>query len=141
MPVPAEYERASAKFYEFLVDARDNADLWSSHVTYTMTQGVFQVFRRRISTQQAIEFANLLPICLRALFVTDWDITEEQKLFEDRESLTKEVCSLRADHNFSSETAIRDVARALRQQVDETRFDILLSDLPTGAIEFWNPQL
>ena len=84
MPVPPEYERASAKFYEYLLDARNNADLWSTHVTYTMTQGVFQVFRRRISTQQAIDFANLLPICLRALFVTDWDIQEEQKQFIDR---------------------------------------------------------
>ena len=44
MPVPAEYERASAQFYDYLIDARDTVGLWSSHVTYTMTQGVFQVF-------------------------------------------------------------------------------------------------
>ncbi len=56
MLVPAEYERASAKFYEYLVDARDTAGLWSTHVTYTMTQSVFQVFRRRISIKDAIEF-------------------------------------------------------------------------------------
>ena len=139
MPVPPEYERASAKFYEYLIDARDNADLWSTHVTYTMTQGVFQVFRRRISTQQAIDFANLLPICLRALFVTDWDIGEEKKLFVSRELMTEEVRSLREMHNFSTETAIRDVARAIRRQVDIERFNRVLSDFPDGAIEFWNP--
>ena len=139
MPVPPEYERASAKFYEYLLDARNNADLWSTHVTYTMTQGVFQVFRRRISTQQAIDFANLLPICLRALFVTDWDIQEEQKQFVDREAMTEEVRLLRAKHNFSTDTAIRDVARAIRQQVDIESFDKLLSDFPDGAIEFWEP--
>jgi len=141
MPVPPEYERASAQFYEYLLEARDNADLWSTHVTYTMTQGVLQVFRRRISTRQAIEFANELPICLRALFVTDWDIGEEQKLFVDRKTMTEEVCSLRAKHNFSTETAIRDVARALRRQVDEVRFDKLLSDFPDGALDFWDPEL
>ena len=139
MPVPPEYERASAKFCEYLLDARNNADLWSTHVTYTMTQGVFQVFRRRISTQQAIDFANLLPICLRALFVTDWDIREEQKQFVDREAMTEEVRLLRAKHNFSTDTAIRDVARAIRQQVDKESFDKLLSDFPDGAIEFWEP--
>lgn len=36
------------------MDARDAAELWITHVTYTMTQGVFQVFRRRLSTRDAI---------------------------------------------------------------------------------------
>ena len=139
MPVPSEYERASARFYEYLVDARDTAGLWSTHVTYTMTQGVFQVFRRRLSTKDAIAFANVLPICLRALFVTDWNPDEERKKFEDRETMTQEVKLLRADHNFSTETAIRDVARALRRHVDEVAFDKLLAQLPPGAVEFWQP--
>lgn len=139
MPVPAEYERASAKFYEYLVDARDTAELWSTHVTYTMTQGVFQVFRRRISTKEAIAFANVLPVCLRALFVTDWDVDEERKTFEDCEAMTREVKLLRAEHNFSTETAIRHVAQALRRHVNEEAFDEVLSQLPEGALEFWKP--
>lgn len=139
MPVPAEYERASAKFYDYLVDARDTAGFWSTHVTYTMTQGVFQVFRQRLSTQDAIAFANILPICLRAMFVTDWDIGEEKKPFESREVMTREVKSLREKHNFSTETAIRDVAEALRRHVDEEAFDILLKQLPERAVEFWTP--
>lgn len=139
MPVPAEYERASAKFCDYLVDARDTADLWSTHVTYTMTQGVFQVFRRRLSTQDSIAFANILPICLRALFVTDWNIDEEMKPFESRELMTREVKLLRENHNFSTETAISDVAKALRRHVDEKAFDKLLTQLPEGAVEFWTP--
>lgn len=139
MPVPAEYERASAKFYDYLVDARDTAGLWSTHVTYTMTQGVFQVFRRRLSTNDAIAFANVLPICLRALFVTDWDTDEEKKPFESREVMTREVKSLRKDHNFSTETAIKDVAQALRRHVNKEVFDKLLAQLPEGAAEFWEP--
>jgi uncharacterized protein (DUF2267 family) len=137
MPVPVEYERASAQFYEYLVDARDTSGLWSTHVTYTMTQGVFQVFRCRLSTKDAIAFANVLPICLRALFVTDWDIEEKRKEFEDRETMGQEVKSLRPEHNFSTETAIRDVAQALRRHVNEESFDGLLSRLPEGAEEFW----
>jgi uncharacterized protein (DUF2267 family) len=139
MPVPVEYERASAIFYDYLVDARDTAGLWSTHVTYTMTQGVFQVFRRRLSTQDAIAFANILPICLRALFVTDWDIGKEKKPFESREVMTREVKSLREKHNFSTETATRDVAEALLRHVDEEAFDILLKQLPERAVEFWTP--
>lgn len=139
MPVPAEYERASAQFYEYLLDARDTAGLWSTHVTYTMTQGVFQVFRRRLSTEDAIAFANVLPICLRALFVTDWEPDEERKQFTDRESMTAEVKLLRDEHNFSTNTAIRDVAQALRRHVDEEAFDKLLAKLPKGAVEFWEP--
>ena len=139
MPVPAEYERASAIFYDYLVDARDTAELWSTHVTYTMTQGVFHVFRRRLSTQDAINFANILPICLRALFVTDWNIDEEKMPFESREAMTREVRLLREQHNFSTDTAIRDVAEALRRHVGEDAFDKLLAQLPEGAVEFWTP--
>ena len=139
MPVPAEYQQASARFYDYLVDARDTTGLWSTHVTYTMTQGVFQVFRRRLSTKDAIAFANVLPTCLRALFITDWDIDEEKKPFESREVMTREVKALREEHNFSTETAIQDVAKALRRHVDEAAFDRLLAQLPKGAVEFWEP--
>lgn len=139
MPVPAEYERASANFYDYLIDARDTAELWSTHVTYTMTQGVFHVFRRRLSSQETIDFANVLPVCLRAMFVTDWKINEEKMPFESREAMTKEVRLLREHHNFSTDTAIRDVAEALRRHVDEDAFDKLLAQLPEGAVEFWMP--
>ncbi|ACB53806.1 hypothetical protein cce_4458 [Crocosphaera subtropica ATCC 51142] len=137
MPVPVEYQRASDDFYRYLIDARDTAGLWSTHVTYTMTQGVFQTFRRRLSTEDAIAFANVLPICLKALFVTDWNTNEPQKPFETREEMTKEVKSLRREHNFSTETAIRDVATVLRRYVDEEAFDRVLAQLPDGAFDFW----
>lgn len=139
MPVPAKYGRASDHFYAYLVDARDTAGLWSTHVTYTMTQGVLRVFRRRLAFKDAIAFANVLPICLRALFVTDWDTDEPTRPFEDRAAMAREVQSLRSNHNFSPETAIRDVANALRRHVDEDTFDKLLERLPEGAVEFWKP--
>ena len=137
MPVPLEYERASDRFYDYLVDARDTAGLWSTYVSYTMTQGVFQTFRRRLSTEEAIAFANVLPICLRALFVPDWNTDEPIKPFEEREVMTQEVKSLRSEHNFATDTAILDVASALRRHVDESAFDRLLEQLPLGAVEFW----
>jgi len=137
MPVPAEYERASDQFYKYLMDARDAAGLSSTHTAYTMTQGVMQAFRRRLSFNQAIAFANLLPICLRALFVSDWNTDEPIKSFQDRVAMTKEVQALRSEHNFSPETAIRDVAQALRRHIDEAAFDRLLAGFPDGAVEFW----
>ncbi|MEE4110529.1 MAG: DUF2267 domain-containing protein [Halieaceae bacterium] len=139
MTVPAEYERASAQFYAYLVDARDTAGLWSTHVSYTMTQAVFQVFRRRLSTREAIAFANVLPVGLRALFVSDWIPGEQPCAFRDRATMTGEVRALRGAHNFSPQTAIRDVARALRRHVDETAFEGVLAQLPEGAADFWAP--
>ena len=53
--------------------------------------------------------------------------------------MTKEIQSLRADHNFAPETSIRDVAIALRQNVDETALDSVLAILPDGALQFWRP--
>lgn len=137
MPVPSEYSRAADHFYEFLIDARNMSDLGSTHQAYTMAQGVLQAFRRRLDFKDAILFANVLPVGLRALFVVDWDVDEPRRPFEDRETMTKEVRSLRADHNFSPEAAIQDVARALRKNVDERDLDRVLAKLPEGAVEFW----
>lgn len=104
-----------------------------------MSQRVFQVFRRRLSTNDAIAFANVLPICLNALFVTDWNLDEERKPFEDRESMTREVKLLRAEHNFSPETAIRDLAQSLRRHVDKEAFDRLLARFQQGEREVRAP--
>jgi len=137
MPVPSEYQRATDHFYKFLTDARDISGLVSTHQTYTMTQGVLQTFRRRLGFKDAILFASVLPPVLRAIFVADWDTDEPIRPFEDRAVMTREVQSLRADHNFAPDTAIRDIAIALRRNVDEAAFDKVLSKLPEGSIEFW----
>lgn len=139
MPIPAEYQRATDDFYKFLLDARDMAELGSTHQTYTMVQGVLQTFRRRLDVKETILFAGVLPPVLRAIFVTDWNINERKRPFEDRATMTKEVQSLRNTHNFSPDNAIRIVAKALRNNIDEAALDEVLAKLPKGAVEFWKP--
>ena len=138
MPVPAEYQRATDFFFQFLDDARDISGLTSTNQAYTMAQGVFQVFRRRVDLRDAIRFANILPVGLRALFIADWDLDEPKLPFSDLSTMTKEVRALRANHNFSPETAIRDVSQALRRHVDGQAFEQVLASLPEGARLFWS---
>jgi uncharacterized protein (DUF2267 family) len=137
MPVPAEYQRATDDFYKLLIDARDSAGLTTTNQAYTMVQGVLQAFRRRLGVNEAIRFLSVLPVGVRALFVADWDVNEPKRPFEDRAVMTKEVQALRAEHNFAPETAIRDVATALRRNLDEAAFDRVLATLSHGATEFW----
>ena len=137
MPVPAEYQRATDHFNKLLEDARDISMLGSIHQAYTMTQGVFQAFRRRLDIQDAIRFAGVLPAGARALFVADWDTNEPRKPFEDRAGMTREVQALRVGHNFAPDSAIQDVATALRRNVDNETFERVLATLPAEAIQFW----
>jgi uncharacterized protein (DUF2267 family) len=137
VPVPSEYQRATVDFYQFLADARDAASLTTTNQAYTMAQGVLQVFRRRLEVSEAIRFLGVLPVGLRALFAADWDIDEPKRMFDDRTVMTKEIQSLRPLHNYAPETAIRDVAIALRRNLDETALDRILATLPQGAIQFW----
>lgn len=137
MPIPAEYQRASLDFERFLVDARDISGLNTTHMVWNMVVGVLHTFRRRLPVADALRFANVLPPVLRAIFVADWDVDEPQRAFEDRATMTREVQALRAAHNFSPESAIRDVAQALRRHVDEAELDRVLATLPTGAREYW----
>lgn len=137
MTVPMDLQYASRDFEAFLADAREISGLTTRNQTYTMVQGVFQTFRRRLEMKQAIAFANVLPPILRAIFVADWDVDEPKRPFGSRESMTREVQSLRGNHNFAPDSAIRDVAAALRQHVDEVAFDRVLATLPEGAADFW----
>lgn len=133
MPMPVEYQRATDHSHQFFADARDEANLGSVHQAYTMAQSVFQVFRRRLNIEDAIRFANILPAGLRALFVADWNAEEPKVPFEDRAVMTKEVQSLRPLHNFSPESSIRDVAVALRRNMDAAKLDRVLAKLPGAA--------
>jgi uncharacterized protein (DUF2267 family) len=63
----------------------------------------------------------------RALFIVDWDADEPKRDFEDRALMTMEVRGLRAEHNYAPETAIRDVAVALRRNVDQSAFERVLA--------------
>jgi uncharacterized protein (DUF2267 family) len=137
MTIPMEFQHASEDFEAFLRDARDISGPSTRNQTYTMVQAVLLTFRRRLSVIEAIRFANILPPVLRVLFATDWDPMELQREFTERTDLPLEVLSLRRDHNFSPETAIRDVATALRRHVDETALDDLLRRMPPGAAQFW----
>lgn len=51
--------------------------------------------------------------------------------------MNKEVKLLRPNHNFSTDNAINEVAKALRKNIDEELFDKILQKLPIEAKEFW----
>ena len=137
MPFPLEYSRARDDFYDFMLDVRETSGLTSSHQTYTMVQGGFQAFRRRLSLEDAIRFASALPVGLRALFVDHWDVEEPRKDFTDDLAVLEEVRALREKHNFSPDHAIEAVVGALWKHVDTARFEAMLAKLPGPAQAFW----
>ncbi|AUX76071.1 DUF2267 domain-containing protein [Sinorhizobium fredii] len=137
MTIPMEYRQASADFDRFILDARDTAGLQTTNQAYTMVQAVLQAFRRRLDISEALLFASVLPPVLRAIFVTDWDLEEPTVPFSGRLAMTREVQAFRGDHNVSPDSAIADVAAALRRDVDEAKLDRVLARLPQGAVDFW----
>jgi uncharacterized protein (DUF2267 family) len=139
MTAPQEYQRATDHFYAFLVDARDELGFTTTNPAYTTTEAVFRTFRRRVDLPDAIRFAAVLPAGLRALFVANWDPDEPRLEFTDRAALTREVQSLRPNHNYSPDTAIRDIARVLRRHLNENELERVLARMPAAAAEYWAP--
>ena len=136
--MPNEYQRAGQMFEHFLEDARRELGVATRNQTYTIVQSVFLVFRRRLSVEEGLRFANELPAVLRALYVKDWDVGLMPAPFAGPEALAEEVRALRRHHNFAPVTAIGDVARALRRHVDVQAFDAVLAELPDGAAAYWD---
>lgn len=137
MPMPYEYLHAGEAFDRFLDEARDALGLTTQNQTYTTVQAVLLAFRRRLTVEDGLRFANLLPVILRAIFVADWDISTPPVAFSSRAAMTEEVRALRQAHNFSPPSSIADVARTLRNHVDTQAFDAVRASLPPGAAEFW----
>ncbi len=137
MPMPMEYVNASKDFDGFLADVRDSCMLQTTHQAYQTLRAVLLVFRSHLSVRDALNFANVLPPVIRAIFVEDWVPDTTPAPFPCREQLQREVLAVRAEHNLSPETAIRDVAGALRRSMNRRDLDRVLATLPVGAQEFW----
>lgn len=125
-----DYQHACARFEAFLKDAKEELGLATRNQAYTTVEAVLLTFRRRLDVREGLRFADALPPILRALFVAGWDVDAPRLPFASREALTAEVKALRPHHNFSPDTAIRDVARALRKAVDAATLDRALTGLP-----------
>ena len=124
MPMPSTYQRATEEWRAFLEDVKSRMDLVSDNMAYTAVDGVFQVFRRRLTAP-------------RAILVKDWDVTAAPFPFADRETMTREAQELRRHHNLTPDNAIEATAWAVRRCTDPLAFERVLATLPQEARNFW----
>ncbi len=137
MPMPREFQHPCEDFDALLEAARVGADLTTRNQTWTMVDAVLRVFRRRLTVEQGLRFADVLPPLVRAMFVADWRTDAPPVAFAARADLTAEVQEVRRHHNFAPDNAIACVAAALRRQVDPIAFEHVLATLPEAARAYW----
>ena len=137
MPMPWTYRQATREWQAFLAEARTAMELESDNATYTAVQGVLRAFRRRLTPQEVIDFAQVLPSVLRALFVADWRI-EDPAPPGSRAEWTAEAMALRPLHNLTPPNCVAAVALALRKSVLREDLERVLTTLPPFAAEFWS---
>ncbi len=138
MPMPWTYRHASREWRAFLDDARDTMGLETDNLAYTAIQGVLQAFRRRLTPQQAVAFAQVLPTVPRAIFVADWDLSEPPAAAGTRADWTAEAKALRPDHNLTPDNCVEATAIALRKSVRRDDLERVLAALPGFAVDFWD---
>jgi uncharacterized protein (DUF2267 family) len=137
MPMPWTYRQATREWQAFLVEARAAMDLTSDNATFTAVEGVLRAFRRRLSAQQAIDFAQVLPSVLRALFIADWQLSDPAPS-GTRDDWTTEAMALRPHHNLTPPNCVEATALALRKSILREDLDRVLATLPPFAVEFWS---
>lgn len=138
MPMPWTYRQATREWQAFLADAQQAMGTPTDHSTFTAVEGVLRAFRRRLAPQQAIDFAQVLPSVLRALFIADWNLSDPPAPPGTRADWTTEARALRRHHNIAPETCVAGTAYALRRAVLREDLDRVLSRLPPFAAEFWS---
>ncbi|MDG4649931.1 DUF2267 domain-containing protein [Roseibacterium sp. SDUM158017] len=137
MPMPWTYRHASREWRAFLDDVKEAANLTSDNMAYTAVDGVFHVFRARLTAREGLRFASVLPSVPRAIFVAGWVPEDAPRTFGERADMAREAQGLRPHHNLTPDNAIDAVARALWRSVRHADLDRVLATLPTGAAAFW----
>lgn len=140
MPMPWTYRHSAKEWRAFLDDIKERMDLVSDNSAYTAVDAVFRVFRRRLTAQQGLDFASVLPSILRAIFVAEWKI-ETPLPFASRSELTAEAKAVRPNHNMTPDNAIEAVAWAVRRCTNRIDFEAALSRLPQETAEFWHVEV
>ncbi len=136
MTIPMEYAHAGEAFDRFIERVRRRADHVTRHQTFKTVQSVLMVFRRRLTVDQALTFADALPVILRAVFVEG--LRQAPTIpFASLTEMNAEVRAIREQHDFSPENAIEIVAECLREDWDQLTFHSVLCELPEGAAAFW----
>lgn len=136
MPMPWTYRQASREWQAFLADIKEAMNLTSDNACYTAVEGVMKAFRRRLTVQEALDFAQVLPAVLRALFVADWQVAPPIAP-GTRADWVAEAKALRPHHNLTPDTCIEATALGLRKAVLREDLDRVLARLPAFATEFW----
>lgn len=141
MPMPSTYRHASKEWRAFLDDVKERMSLDSDNMAYTAVDAVLQVFRRRLTAQQGLDFASTLPSVLRAIFVNGWDVTSPPVSFPARNTLIDEVKQVRVNHNLTPDNAIEATAWAIRRCTNKRDFERVLTRMPDGAVAFWHVEV
>lgn len=138
MPQPWTYRHASHEYRAFLDDVKSRMDLDSDNMAYTALDGVFRVFRRRLTAEQGLRFASVLPAVARAIFVADWVPARRPDSWGAHADLTREAQAVRPDHNLTPDNCIDAVAWALRRAIRAPDWARAMAALPDSARAFWH---
>lgn len=138
MPMPWTYRQATREWQAFLSDAAEALGTPTDHSTFTAVEGVLRAFRHRLTPQQAIDFAQVLPAVPRALFVADWHLDTPPRPAGTRADWAADARALRPHHNLTPPHCIEATALALRKSVLQADLDRVLARLPPFATEFWS---
>lgn len=141
MPMPWTYRHSHREWRAFLDDVMSQMSPQTDNTTYTAIQGVLQVFRRRLTPQQALDFANVLPAVPRAIFVERWNLDDPILPFSDRATLITEAKSLRPHHNITPDNAIEATAYALWRCVRHMDLKRVLKRIGPEAEAFWHVEV
>jgi uncharacterized protein (DUF2267 family) len=138
MPMPWTYRHASREFRAFLDDAKERMKLDSDNSAYSAVDAVLQVFRKRLTAQQGLDFASILPSVPRAIFVKDWSVADPPEPVAERGEMTREAQQVRVNHNLTPDNAIEASAWALRRSLDQRDLDRVLERIGPPAQAFWH---
>lgn len=101
---------------------------------FRVTQAVFHALRDRITIEESMNLISELPMMLKALYVHEWDISQERKRYSSRHEFLKEVSAETQtggiDFGSNPKEESQAVFRAVRTYISEGEMANVKGQLP-----------
>lgn len=114
MTWPSECQQGDATFQKFMLAAHNEAGISTTNAAWTMVQGVFLAFRRRLGVEETVRFASVLPPLMCAVFLGGWNPHDEPVLFPTRQALVAEAQARLALERLADRAARQPVQQLQR---------------------------
>ena len=131
-------DRSTQKTKEWLHEIQDELGWKNENMVYLATRSVLQTLRDRLPVEEAIEFADELPMVMKGMYYEGYSPGGKPEKLKKREEFFQKVQDRSSNKPIKSEEATKAVFHTLEKKLSGGgEIDQVKKNLPKDIQKFW----